>query len=128
MDYDCLNHSTSLLIYHIVLVTKYRRLVLDQIDITSVMKTIELVSDFEIIEQEFETDHIHIMIKHKPKYSPSSFIRRIKMMSTNIIWKKHPEFLKKYYWKKKILWSSGFFVCTIGNASIETIRKYIKEQ
>jgi putative transposase len=93
------------------------------------MKSIESVSDFTILEQEFEPDHIHLMIKHRPKYSPSSLIRRIKMMSTRLVWDTKPEFLSSYYWRKrKTLWSSGFFICTIGNASIETIRKYIREQ
>jgi putative transposase len=92
------------------------------------MKEVEQTSDFTIIEQESELDHIHLMIKHSPKFSPTSFIRRIKMMSTKLAWEKHKNILEKYYWRKKILWSSGFFVCTIGNASIETIRKYIQEQ
>jgi putative transposase len=129
MDYDILNHSKFLLIYHIVLVTKYRKRILDSLNIPEIMKTIESVSDFIILEQEFEPDHIHLMIKHQPKYSPSSLIRRIKMMSTMIAWKSNTSFLSGYYWRKrKSLWSSGFFVCTIGNASIETIRKYIREQ
>ncbi|MBC7010447.1 transposase, partial [Pseudoalteromonas sp. BZK2] len=25
-------------------------------------------------------------------------------------------------------WSDGYFVCSVGNASAETIRKYIQEQ
>ena len=129
MDYDILNHSKFLLIYHIVLVTKYRHKILDRLNILEIMKTIESVSDFTILEQEFEPDHIHLMIKHQPKYSPSSLIRRIKMMSTTIAWKSNTTFLSGHYWRKrKSLWSSGFFVCTIGNASIETIRKYIREQ
>lgn len=128
MDYDVLNHSKFLLIYHIVLVTKYRHKILDKVSILEIMKTIEMVSDFEILEQEFEPDHIHLVIRSTPKHSLSSLVRRIKMISTKITRTHHQNFLLKYYWKKEILWSSGFFACTIGNASIETIRKYIQEQ
>lgn len=128
MDYAHVGRSKFLLIYHVVLVTKFRRKILSKIEILKTMKEIEAVSNFEIVEQEIDADHIHLIIKLLPRYSPSSFIRRIKMMSTNTTWEKYPEIMKKYYWKKKLLWSDGFFVCTIGNASIETIRKYIQEQ
>ena len=128
MDYAHVNHHKFLLVYHIVLVTKYRHKLFELIDIKRIMKEIELSSDFEIIEQESDSDHILLMIKHSPKYSPSSFIKRIKMMSTQIAWRKYKHILEKFYWKNKILWSAGFFVCTIGNASMETIRQYIQEQ
>jgi len=128
MDHDFINHSQCLLIYHVILVTKYRHKILDMIDVCSIMKEVEKQSDFVILEQESDLDHIHLMIKHAPKYSPSSLVRRLKMLSTSIAWKLHKDTLKKYYWKKKILWSNGFFMTTVGNASIETIRKYIQEQ
>lgn len=128
MDHDVVNHKHYLLIYHIILVSKYRHKILDKICICEIMKEIEKLSDFIISEQESDLDHIHLMIKHSPKYSPSSLIRRIKMLSTSIAWKTHKDTLSKYYWKKNILWSSGFFMITVGNASIETIRKYIQEQ
>lgn len=98
------------------------------VDVCGIMKEVEKQSDFVILEQESDLDHIHLMIKHAPKYSPSSLVRRLKMLSTSIAWKLHKDILKKYYWKKKILWSNGFFVTTVGNASIEIIRKYIQEQ
>jgi putative transposase len=85
-------------------------------------------SNFEIIEQEFEEDYIHMMISSKPNHSVLSLIRRIKSMSTIRTWKRFSQILKKYYWKENTLWSDSYFACTIGNASIKTIRKYIQEQ
>jgi len=38
------------------------------------------------------------------------------------------DFLKKHFWKENTLWSDGYFVCSTGNASTETIQKYIAEQ
>ena len=49
-------------------------------------------------------------------------------MSTNRIWKKHPDALKKSYWKENTFWGDGYFVCSTGNANMETIKKYIEEQ
>jgi putative transposase len=53
---------------------------------------------------------------------------KIKTISTNRIWKKYGIMLKKYYWKENTFWSDGYFVCSIGEANTETIRKYIEEQ
>jgi len=36
--------------------------------------------------------------------------------------------MKKYYWHENTLWSDGYFVCTTGDASSETIKKYIDNQ
>jgi len=58
-----------------------------------------------------------------PKISPLQIVRKLKQETTVGIWKLHPE-LKKQFWKEKTFWSDG----SIGNASIETVRKYIEEQ
>jgi len=36
--------------------------------------------------------------------------------------------LKKQFWKENTFWSDGYFVCSTGNANMETIKKYIEEQ
>lgn len=37
--------------------------------------------------------------------------------------------IKKYlFWKKKLFWSGGYFICSIGDASNETIKQYIEKQ
>ena len=36
--------------------------------------------------------------------------------------------LRQYYWYQRLLWSNGLFVCSIGEASPETIRQYILSQ
>jgi putative transposase len=71
MDYDTSSHSKYLILYHIILVTKYRHRILNLIDIKSIFKTIEKESKFEILEMEVGIDHIHFLIKANPKYSIS---------------------------------------------------------
>lgn len=36
--------------------------------------------------------------------------------------------LRKYFWKEHSFWSDGYFVCYIGEANPDTIRKYIENQ
>jgi putative transposase len=85
------------------------------------------VSDFSVEEIEIDKDHIHILMRISPKYSISQHVRNIKQMTTSRIWRAFPA-LKKQFWLEKIFWSDGYFVCSVGNASSETIRKYIQEQ
>ena len=84
-------------------------------------------SDFMISEMEVDQDHIHLMIESEPKLSPLQIVRKLKQETTVRMWKSHPE-LERHFWKERTFWSDGYFCCSIGNASIETIRKYIESQ
>jgi putative transposase len=128
MDYDRSDHSKYLILYHVILVTKYRHKILNFIDIKTIFRRIEKESDFIILEMEVDIDHIHFLIKSKPRYSISQIIRRLKRNSTIYVWKDYNSILKYYYWKKNIFWNNGYFICTIGNISKENIQKYIESQ
>jgi putative transposase len=84
-------------------------------------------SDFLISELEVDKDHLHLMIESDPKLSPLQIVRRLKQESTVRLWKHYPE-LKNHFWKENTFWSDGYFCSSIGNASIETVRKYIESQ
>jgi len=85
--------------------------------------------DFWIKTLESDKDHIHLLIRSVPKISPSQICRVLKQESTFKIYDKHAAYLKQFYWKgRRMLWSDGYFVTSIGNASEETIRKYIESQ
>ncbi|MBL0711134.1 MAG: IS200/IS605 family transposase [Colwellia sp.] len=85
------------------------------------------LSDFSVEEIEIDKDHVHILLTISPKYSVSQHVRNIKQMMTNQIWGHFPA-LKKQFWLEKTFWSDEYFVCSVGNASAETILKYIQEQ
>jgi putative transposase len=40
----------------------------------------------------------------------------------------HQGFLLNQFWNEKTFWSDGYFACSIGEASPETIRQYILNQ
>jgi len=97
-------------------------------NIKNIIRDIEINSDFEIIEMETDIDHIHLMIQYIPRVSISSIVNRIKSITTKRIWNLHQNYLQKYFWKEKTFWTDGYFVCSVGEASPETIRNYIKNQ
>ena len=118
---------------HIVLVTKYRKHILvDEIDndVKQIIYEISKMDDslFVIDSMETDKDHIHILVDIDPTISATSIVSRIKQMSTIRMWKQYPIELKKHYWSENTLWSDGYFVCSTGDASMETIKKYIEEQ
>lgn len=129
-QYQTNDSCKFLLQYHFIFVCKYRRKILTGIrdDILSVMKRISLRYDFQIHTQEVDKDHIHLHIESIPSISASQIARVLKQESTVMLWKSHREYLARYYWKERTLWSDGYFVSSIGNVSEETLRMYIENQ
>ena len=127
-NYSSKNRRKFLLLAHLIISTKYRRKTL--IKYGEFMKQsfvdISMKYEFEVVEIEVDKNHIHVMIQYKPDTSISQIVRVLKQESTIEIWKKFD--LSNYYWKEKTFWGDGYFVCSVGNSSPETIQNYIKNQ
>lgn len=129
--YISTNRSKHYLKCHLILATKYRRNILVgrlNDDLKDIFTSIANGSDFEIEVMESDINHIHFLIRYIPRLSISQLVRRLKQESTRQLWLLHSTTLRQYYWHRKILWSDGFFVCSIGEASPDTIRQYILTQ
>ena len=129
--YKTFGHAKTKLRYHLIFSTKFRRKCLDQIhdDVISSFKYSESKSNFKILVMELDKDHIHMLVEIKPKYSIEQVVSRIKQLTTNYLWKKQGEHLRKYYWKQHhILWAHGYFCSTIGDVSESTLKQYIENQ
>jgi putative transposase len=130
------SHSKFVLKYHFIFACKYRhKLFKDNPqlaeEVKRLMHSIAIKSGFTINTMEVDPttpDHIHILVDAPPTLSPKQIASRLKAQSTFHIWKTNEEYLKQFYWKERTLWSDGYFVCTTGDASTETIRKYIERQ
>ena len=116
--------------YHVIFVCKYRKKLLISYseEIKNIFQNIANNYDFNILIMECDKDHIHLLIESMPKISILQIIKLLKSKSTIEMWKLNSRELKKHFWYKHMFWSRGYFVCTIGNASVETIKKYIKDQ
>jgi len=130
MGYEHKNHTKFLLMYYIIFVCKYRKRVLEPInnELKQTIHNIEHESDFEILEMETDKDHIHLLVKSKPKVSILAIVRKLKQETTNRLWKNQGKYLKRFYWGEKTLWSDGYVASTIGNVSKETAEEYIRNQ
>lgn len=130
-DFITHGHAKNRLRYHIILSTKYRRGCLSGIESTvyDVFRGVEGKSDFKIVEMGIdEGDHVHLVVKTKPSLSPDQIVRRLKQLSTRELWVRESLHLKRFYWKKKVLWSSGYFVSTVGSVSDKVVLDYVRTQ
>ncbi len=123
-------HNVSVLLYHIVCPTKYRRVVLtEEVDKTLKEICLEIAKRYEIefIEIGVDRDHVHLLVQTVPTNSPSKVTQTIKSITAREIFKRRPE-VKKALWGGEF-WGKGYFVNTVGQkGNEESITKYIKEQ
>ena len=83
---------------------------------------------FIIIITKCDKDHIHILFEYNSNVQLNKLIKLIKQQTTRNVWDKHFDELKSHFWKRKIFWSSGYYVSSVGNVSTEVVEKYIEEQ
>ena len=76
---------------------------------------------------EIPEDYIHMIVRNEPKMSSSQIMQEIKNISSREFFKLYPDIKKRYFWGGK-LWTQSYFVETIGNATEDTIRKYVQNQ
>ncbi|WP_416246488.1 IS200/IS605 family transposase [Enterococcus faecium] len=103
MELDTNNHLVFLLYYHLVLVTKYRRQVID-VEISEFAKnSFERMSEsyrVTLVEWSFEKDNVHIMFKAHSKTELTTFINASKRSSSRLIKRDFPR-VKQFLWKER---------------------------
>lgn len=123
------NHSVFSLNYHLILVVKYRRKVLNDTISTRLREIFENIApnyNISVEEWNHDSDHVHVLLKGHPNTELSKFINAYKSASSRLIKKEFPE-IRKYLWKE-MFWSRSFCLLTTGGVTIDTIRHYIETQ
>lgn len=131
-DYKRGAHSKYSLKVHIIFVTKYRKALFTNNNLAKEIKeyfcNAAYKYEYEISEIETDKDYIHILLEYSPKDSISNIVKLLKQYTTYHMWKNHKEYLSKIYWNQKVIWSNGYFACSIGQVSQEIIKNYIINQ
>lgn len=124
-------HSCFLLQYHMVLVPKYRKPVIDGDVKELVYRTIRNIFEEKglvIIEMDGDKDHIHILFEADPFTAPGELVNVIKTKTSRFARKQFGDtVLKKYYWKP-LFWSDSYFITTASENSLKVVQEYIKAQ
>lgn len=130
MDYRKQAHAVYYAQYHIVVSTKYRRRIL-KVGVGDYLKKLVLqVSrihpDIEVLEVNTDVDHMHLLISIPPKYAVSQVVNMLKANTGRKMREKFPH-LDKVYWGVSGIWSTGYFVSTVG-IDEATVRNYVRMQ
>lgn len=124
------NHCVFNLTFHVVFVTKFRRKCLTDAALAELDRFLpEYATELglSILEIKGEADHLHFILQTTPTDRLSNIVGILKSKSSSFL------ISKKYAcpnWGKlsRTFWSSGYFICSTGGVSIETLKKYIQNQ
>lgn len=129
MELDNNNHSVFLMFYHLVLVVKYRRKVIDNTISDRLKEIFEYISKkYNVTLQEWnhDKDHVHILFKAQPNSELSKFINAYKSASSRLVKKEYPH-ICEFLWKE-YFWTRSFCLLTTGGAPIDIVKRYIESQ
>ena len=123
-------HSVYHLQYHVVWVCKYRRRILKP-GVTAYMRKImpKLLRSMPGVTIEtigFDKDHLHMVMVIPPKHSIATVIGKLKSQSASRLRAKFA-WLEDVYWNENIVWSTGYFVSSVG-IDPQTIKRYVEDQ
>lgn len=117
--------------YHLIWTTKYRRKTFNTKALVDEMKSIltKVADDNNIVIEKMEvmSDHVHVLISFPPSKAPTSAIKALKGRSAFIFLRRHPEIRGSQYWGNH-LWSTSYYMSTLGNMSKDMVEKYIDNQ
>jgi putative transposase len=122
------SHNVSVLLYHLVFPTKYRRLVVDDVvdkEIKDICLEIGKRYEIHFVEIGTDKDHVHFLVQSVPALPVTRIVTIIKSITARQVFDKMPE-LKKQLWGSS-LWTSGYYASTVGKHGNEkAIGKYVK--
>ena len=89
-------------------------------------KVLRTMPGCEMVEQNIQLDHIHMLMVIPPKYAVSDVIGEMKQYTASRLMEKFA-WLEKVYWKERVVWSPGYFVSTVGMDE-KAITEYVRWQ
>lgn len=125
-EYRRTDNSVSSLNYHFVFVPKRRKAVLIQ-DVARRLQEIifDLATEhgWKLIALEIMPDHVHFLVNAPTHEAPSQIAKWVKGRASSLLRKEFPQLLKI-----PTLWSASYFVGSVGQVSMETVKRYIENQ
>ena len=127
------SNSAFRLIYHLVLVTQFRRQSLTA-DILERMQLIlrDLLGKWQCDLSEFggEADHIHLLFETHPSVDLSQLVNKIKTVTCRRLRSEYREHLSQFYWgSKPQFWSGSYAIISVGaQAPLDRLIEYVQSQ
>jgi putative transposase len=127
MQYKSNNNVVYSCKYHVVWCPKYRKPVLVG-DVAARLRALvmERASEIgaDVLELEIMPDHVHMLVEIDPQFGINRAVRSIKGYSSRIL---RSEF-RHLTTRIPALWTTSYFVSTVGGAPLAAVKRYIENQ
>ncbi|MBD2347280.1 IS200/IS605 family transposase [Anabaena subtropica] len=130
MSYNVGYRAVYSLNIHLVLVTKYRRKVINQAMLTRLQEIFENTCTkwrSKVTEFNGESDHVHLVISYPPDVEVSKLVNNLKTVSSRLIRKEFNEQVNRFY-NKPVFWTGAYFVASCGGVTLEQLKSYVDKQ
>lgn len=124
------SRGVSSLTAHLVLVTKYRKKVMNESVLSRLIEIVHVTClkwNCEVIEVNGESDHIHLLFNFYPQMQLSKFINNLKTVTSRLIRKEFGEQVNSYY-RNTAFWSESYFIASCGGVTLEKLKAYVQSQ
>ncbi len=128
--YRSSHRSVFNLTVHMVFVNKYRRQIIDTEMLTELKAVFESVLkawNSQLIEFNGESDHVHLLVSFPPQKRLSDLVGNLKATASKTMWRKFESKLSTIY-RKKVFWTSSYFIASCGGVTVDTLKKYVQNQ
>ena len=111
---------------HLVFVTKYRRGVLTGEHLEALREVFASVcADFDakLVEMDGGDDHVHLLVAYPPTIAVARLVNSLKGVSARRLRQRY-----RVRTQREHLWSPSYFAASAGDAPLEALRAYIRQQ
>lgn len=123
-------HVVFKLTVHLVFVTKYRRKVITE-RVFEIMReawsSVCQKLECELMEANFEPDHVHLLVAYPTKVSIASLVQRLKGLSSRRVRARTLPEVRAKLWGSA-LWSASYCAVSCGGAPLDVIKAYVQAQ
>lgn len=113
--------------YHVVWCPKYRRKVLTEdiaARLSQIIQEVCSAHEAEVLSLEVLLDHVHLLVECDPHFGIHRLVRLIKGRSSRFLRQEFPVLKRRL----PTLWTSSYFISTVGGAPLSVIKQYIENQ
>ena len=113
--------------FHVAWCPKYRRPVITgQVDerLRQIIRDVCAERDAPIVELETMPGHVHLLVCCDPQFGIHRLVKQIKGRSSRLLRQEFPSLRRRL----PTLWTSSYFVATVGGATLEVIKRYVENQ
>lgn len=113
--------------FNVVWCSKYRRPVLTsdvEARLATIIREVCAERDAPITKLETLPDHVNVLVTIDPQYGVHRLVKEIKARSSRLLRREFPALRSRL----PTLWTNNYFVATVGDAPLESVKQYIEDQ